>query len=155
LSAHVLVLGGEQRKGAHGYLVFESPDEAARERGQLVDGPSLGKLLMETGVPVLVLNACRSAHADPPAEPEQAGEGEAASDTHGDVASFGSLALEVMDKGVSGVVAMRYNVYAVTAAQFVADLYGALADGLALGEAVTRGRKQLHDQPMRTIAYEA
>src|SRR4029079_15667313 len=98
----------------------------------------------------LVLNACRSAHADPPAEPEKAGEG----DTHGDVASFGSLALEVMDKGVSGVVAMRYNVYVATAAQFVADLYGALADGRGLGEAVTRGRKMLRDQPMRTIAYD-
>ena len=59
-----------------------------------------------------------------------------------------------MDRGVSGVVAMRYNVYVVTAAQFVADLYGALAGGLALGEAVTRGRKQLHDQPLRTIAYD-
>jgi tetratricopeptide (TPR) repeat protein len=150
LSAHVL---GGQRKGAHGYLVFESPEEAAKDRGQLVDGPSLGKLLVATGVPVLVLNACRSAHADPPAEPEKAGEG--ASDTHGDIESFGSLALEVMDTGVSGVVAMRYNVYVATAAQFVMDLYGALTDGLALGEAVTRGRKLLHDQPLRTIGYEA
>jgi hypothetical protein len=44
-----------------------------------------------------------------------------------------------MDKGVSGVVAMRYNVYVVTAAQFVAELYGALVDGFPLGEAVTLG----------------
>ena len=152
VNAHVL---GGARTGAHGYLVFEHPDEAARENGELVDGPALGKLLVETGVPVLVLNACRSAHADPPAEPEKAAEGEAASDAHGDVASFGSLALEVMDKGVSGVVAMRYNVFVVTAAQFVADLYAALVEGRGLGEAVSRGRKQLAEKPERTIAYEA
>jgi len=32
-----------------------------KENMQLVDGTTLGKLLVETGVPVLVLNACRSA----------------------------------------------------------------------------------------------
>jgi tetratricopeptide (TPR) repeat protein len=58
-----------------------------------------------------------------------------------------------MDAGVAGVVAMRYNVYVVTAAQFVADLYAALAQGQALGEAVTLGRKQLHTNPLREIAY--
>jgi hypothetical protein len=70
------------------------------------------------------------------------------------VRAFGSLAQEVMDAGVAGVVAMRYNVYVVTAAQFVADLYAALAQGAAQGEAVTLGRKQLAAQPLRTIAYD-
>ena len=150
VNAHVL--GGS--KGAHGYLVFESADEADRERGELIGGPKLGELLVETSVPVLVLNACRSAHADPPERPEEAGaDAGAPRDTHGEVASFGSLALEVMDKGVSGVVAMRYNVYVVTAAQLVADMYGALVDGLSLGEAVTLGRKQLHARPQREIAF--
>jgi hypothetical protein len=134
--------------GAHGYLVFESPEEAGGERRQLVDGPSLGKLLHETRVPVLVLNACSSARADAPASPDDANADVAGTDTHGDVASFGSLALEVMDRGVSGVVAMRYKVSIFTAPRFVDDLYRALADGLALGEAVTRGRKQLHDRPL-------
>ncbi len=149
VSPHVLDAG---RKGKHGYLLFEAADEAAKESGELVGGPALGQLLVETGVPVLVLNACRSAHADPPPEPEKKEEG--AKDTHGDVASFGSLALEVMDKGVSGVVAMRYNVYVVTAAQFVADLYGALADGRSLGEAVSLGRKQLAAKPQREIGFD-
>ena len=120
--------------------MFEAADEAATDRGELIHGPSLGKLLVETQVPVLVLNVCRSAHAEPPEKPKDA----AAGDVHSDVASFGSLALEVMDKGVSGVVAMRYNVYVETAAEFVADLYGALTDGLGLGEAVTRGRSNAH-----------
>ena len=48
---------------------------------------------------------------------------------------------------------MRYNVYVVTAAQFVADLYAALIQGRSLGEAVTLGRKQLAANPLREIAY--
>jgi hypothetical protein len=39
---------------------------------------------------------------------------------HEQVRAFGSH--QVSHGGVSGVVAMRYNVYVVTAAEFVADL---------------------------------
>jgi len=46
---------------------------------------------------------------------------------------------------------MRYNVYVVTAAQFVAELYRALVQGRSLGEAVSRGRKNLHEQPVREM----
>ncbi|MBC8449047.1 MAG: CHAT domain-containing protein [Chloroflexi bacterium] len=150
-----LMLSGP-RAGAHGYLLFENP--ALEGNVQLVDGPALGKLLLETGVPVLVLNACGSAHAEAPEAPStipppKAGEGLAA-DVHFQVRAFGSLAQEVMDAGVAGVVAMRYNVYVVAAARFVADLYASLAQGHTLGEAVTLGRKQLAAQPLRTIAYD-
>ena len=48
----------------------------------------------------------------------------------------GSLAQEVMDAGVAGVVAMRYNVFVVTAAQFVADLVHC---GFAQGQITGRG----------------
>ncbi|MCI0698890.1 CHAT domain-containing protein [candidate division KSB1 bacterium] len=135
------------RSGAHGYLLFENPN--IKENVQLVDGPALGKLLVETNVPVLVLNACRSAHAEAPIAPETA-----EADPHTQARAFGSLAQEVMDTGLTGVVAMRYNVYVVTAAQFVADLYATLTQGHTLGEAVTLGRKQLHDSPLREIAYD-
>ncbi|MAG35182.1 MAG: hypothetical protein CL878_02895 [Dehalococcoidia bacterium] len=137
-----------EREGEHGYLVFEDPDRPKNR--ELVSGEVLGELLVTTGVPVLVLNACRSAYTDAPARPAT-GEGD---DTQDQVRAFGSLAQEVIGAGVAGVVAMRYNVYVVTAAQFVADLYGALTQGQSLGEAVTLGRKQLHDQPERTIAYD-
>jgi hypothetical protein len=70
------------------------------------------------------------------------------------VRTFGTLAQEVMDAGVAGVVAMRYNVYVVTAAQFVADLYAELVRGQTLGAAVTMGRKQLATNPARSIAYD-
>jgi len=135
------------RPGPHGYLAFENPK--TQENLQYVDGPALGQLLAETDVPVLDLNACRSAHAEAPNAPELTD-----SDPHAQVRAFGSLALEVMDQGVAGVLAMRYNVYVITAAQFVADLYAALSQGHSLGEAVTLGRKQLHDQPQRQIAYD-
>jgi len=148
-----LILSGP-RVGAHGYLLFENP--ALDENVQLVNGPALGKLLVETNVPVLVLNACRSAHAeapDSPLPPAGEGPGEGA-DVHAQVRALGSLAQEVMDAGAMAVVAMRYNVYVVTAAQFVADLYASLAQGHTLGEAVTLGRKQLHANPLRTLAYD-
>jgi len=142
-----VIYPGQLQSGNHGYLVFENPQSEHNLR--LVDGQELGKLLADTDTPVLVLNACRSAYAEPPTEPEKS-----KADPHTQVQAFGSLAQEVMDAGASGVVAMRYNVYAVTAAQFVADLYAKLALGHALGEAVTLGRKQLSDNPLRAIAYD-
>ncbi len=144
------ILLSSRREGRHGYLLFENPDRD--DNVQLVDGPALGRLLVETEVPVLVLNACRSAHAEPQEEPEQAGSGTA--DVHARTRALGSLAQEVMDAGVAGVVAMRYNVYVVTAAQFVAELYAALSRGPTLGEAVTLGRKNLADQPLREVAAD-
>ncbi len=68
--------------------------------------------------------ACRSAHADIQEKPDVAKD---VDESQSQVRAFGSLAQEVMNEGVAGVVAMRYNVYVVTAAQFVADLYAALA----------------------------
>ncbi|HEV7671577.1 MAG TPA: tetratricopeptide repeat protein [Thermoanaerobaculia bacterium] len=146
-----MVLGGP-RAGKHGYLWFENP--RLEDNGELVDGTSVGKLLAATGVSVLVLNACRSAHADPALAPDSNAALEA-SDPHSQVRAFGSLAQEVMDAGVAGVVAMRYNVYVVTAAQFVADLYAGLVRGAALGEAVTLARKSMAEQPYREVVYEA
>jgi tetratricopeptide (TPR) repeat protein len=139
------------RPGAHGYLLFEDP--TAQERMQLVDGPAIGALLAQTNVPVLVLNACRSAYADPTADPDEA-EPDGTTDVHARIRAYGSLAQEVADAGVPGVVSMRYNIYVVTAAQFVADLYRALLGGQALGAAVGQGRRQLAAQPNRRIAFE-
>ena len=140
-----LVLGGT-RPGKHGFLLFENPK--LEKNAELIDGTSLGQLLAEAQVPVLVLNACRSAHAEPAAEPGTV------TDPHSQVRAFGSFAQEVMDAGVAGVVAMRYNVYVVTAAQLVAELYASLGRGSALGEAVTLGRKNLHDNPLRGVAFD-
>ncbi|MFL6262790.1 MAG: CHAT domain-containing protein [Thermoanaerobaculia bacterium] len=141
-----IVLAGP-RTGQHGYLWFENP--RLEDNGELVDGTSLGRLLAETGVSVLVLNACRSAHTEPAPAPGA----EAGADPHSEVRAFGSLAQEVMDAGVAGVVAMRYNLYVITAAQFVAELYSSLVRGAALGEAVTLARKNLSDNPLREVVF--
>jgi tetratricopeptide (TPR) repeat protein len=139
----------DQRPGEHGYLMFEN----AALKGNLepVGGTTLGGLLAETNVPVLVLNAFRSAHADPPATPVLVA---TAPNPHAEARAFGSLAQEIMDAGVAGVVAVRYNVFVETAARFMADVYDASLRGQTLGEAATFGRKQLAAQPLRSIAFD-
>ena len=137
-------LAAPARPGQHAYLVFEDPDSADTQ--QLVDGPTLGRLLTDTGVPVLVLNACRSAYGEAREQP-----GEASWDVHARIRAYSSLAAELADTGVPGVVAMRYNVYVVTAAQFVADLYAQLLAGRPLGAAATAARRALAADPVRQI----
>lgn len=139
-----------KRSSPCGYLLFENPCQ--EENRELVDGTQLGNLLRETEVPILVLNACRSAYAESSNEPASVQDSEQM-DAHSRVRAFGSLAQEVMHSGSSGVVAMRYVVYVVTAAQFMAELYDALVQGRTLEEAVNLGRKHLHDQPQREIAF--
>jgi hypothetical protein len=136
-----------------GYLIFENP--GSRSNQQYVDGHRLGNLLVEARVPVLVLNACRSAHAELATTPEEAAAQTVAAgeDPHGRVRAYGSLAQEVVAAGVAGVVAMRYSVYVVTAAQFIADLYASLLVGQSLGAAVTYGRRRLAEHPYREIAF--
>ena len=163
VSPHMYATVSRPRPGRHGYLLFERPDVDSNQ--ELVDGPTLGALLAEAGVPVLVLNACRSAYNQPstraiddPAytvadRSTAAGGVDAATgaDVHARVRAYGSLAAEVADAGVPGVVAMRYNVYVVTAAQFVAELYVGLLRGRPLGEAVNDARRQLAADPQRRI----
>jgi tetratricopeptide (TPR) repeat protein len=136
------------RQGGHGYLLFENA--AFDENRQLVDGPSLGSLLAETRVAALVLDACQTAYATPPSAPVKV----APDHPHEEARAIGSLAQEIMDAGAAGVVAMRYSVYVVTSAQFMAEMYGRLVQGDALGEAASFARKQLHAQPLREIAFD-
>ncbi len=138
---------GTPRSGRHGYVLFENPE--TEQNMTLVDGPTLGKLLVETNVHVLVLNACQSAFAEAPTSPVAVSE----SSTQDQVRALGSFAQEVMDTGVAGVVAMRYVLYVETAKRFVTDLYTSLVRGDSLGEAVTYGRKQLSSNPKREIGY--
>jgi tetratricopeptide (TPR) repeat protein len=159
-------VAGPVRDGPHGYLIFEDPGSGANQ--QLVDGPALGRLLTATRVPVLVLNACRSAWTEPPpqpanpdanAGPDPANQGQAGAadsaelaDVHARIRAYGSLAAEVADAGVPGVVAMRYNVYVITAAQYAADLYAHLLSGKTLGQAATAARRALANNPDRYIS---
>ena len=117
-----------------------------------MDGDELGALLHDTGVPILILNACRSdrsdgaARSDAPAPKAQDAEGIVSQEQ---AYTFSSFAQEALRLGVSGVVAMRYSVLVETAADFVEDLYNHLLDGSTLGAAVSQGRKGLRDDPLR------
>ena len=137
------LLSNRPAKRRRGYLLFENPED---QTSDLINGARLSEILTQTKVSLLVLNACRSAQSETPAEP-----GTGATETR--ARAFGSLAQEVVEAGVQGVVAMRYNVYVVTAANFMADLYAALAQGQVLGEAVTHARKELYEHPQREFAY--
>jgi CHAT domain-containing protein len=94
--------------GACGYLVFEDPDSATHS--EFVDGFRVGAILRDTGVPILILNACQSAFAEAREEPDEAPPGA----TRNEIEAYGSLAQAVMEAGAAGVVAMRYSVYTPT-----------------------------------------
>jgi tetratricopeptide (TPR) repeat protein len=139
-----LTLGGK-KTGKHGYLLFEHPGE---DKMRPVDGQTLGKLLHANGVPVLALNACQSAMHEATAAPKTA------SDVHDEVRAIGSLAQEVVDQGIPAVLGMRYSVYVVTAAQYIGQLYAALAGGRSFGQAATEGRKHLQLNPERWVGLQ-
>ena len=140
-----IALGGEG-SGKHGYLLFEHP--GSEEKMRPVLGDELGRLLHDTGVPVLVLNACQSAMHEALEKPDNA-------DTvHDEVHAIGSLAQAVIDQGIPAVLGMRYSVFVVTAAQYIGELYAAVAKGRGFGQAATEGRKHLHRNPDRWVGLQ-
>ncbi len=89
-----------------GYLAFED----AKGRLDLVDANRLGNLLVAAKSPLLVLDACQSAHADTP-DP------------------FSSIAPRLIKAGIGSVVAMQYSVLVPTSRRFFSEFYAALARG--------------------------
>ncbi|MCH8047893.1 MAG: CHAT domain-containing protein, partial [Planctomycetes bacterium] len=140
-----LTLGGKAT-GKHGFLLFESPESEHKMRP--VDGQTLGQLLHDAGVPILVLNACQSAMHEADEQPD------AADTVHDEVRAIGSLAQSVVDQGIPAVLGMRYSVFVVTAAQYIGQLYRALATGSGFGEAASEGRKHLHLNPDRWVGLQ-
>ncbi|WP_248277491.1 tetratricopeptide repeat protein, partial [Brasilonema sp. UFV-L1] len=108
-----------------GILVFEALDGSP----QIVTAAQIAQNLADCGVPIFVLNACKSAQ-----------EGEA---------KFSSVATRLVSLGAKGVVAMAYSVYAVAAKHFIGRFYGELVGGASLSNAVAAGRKAILNQPQR------
>ena len=108
-----------------GVLVFENVDGSP----QIVTAAQIAQNLADCGVPIFVLNACKSA---------QEGEDK-----------FSSVATRLVSSGAKGVVAMAYSVYAVAAKHFIGRLYGELVKGANLSQAVAAGRKAVLNQPQR------
>ena len=137
-----LMLGGKSN-GKHGFLLFEHPTH--EEKMRPVPGEELGQLLHDCGVPVLVLNACQSAMHEAIAKPDTA------KNVHDEVRAIGSLAQAVVDQGIPAVLGMRYSVFVVTAAQYIGELYAALAKGRGFGQAASEARKHLQRNPERWV----
>jgi tetratricopeptide (TPR) repeat protein len=158
---NALMLGGP-KQGKHGYLLFEHP--TSKDNIRPVPGDELGKLLHDTGVPVLVLNACQSAmhesvgdaQSAAVAQPPAAGATPtlARTNVHDEVRAIGSLAQAVVDQGIPAVLGMRYSVFVVTAAQYIGELYKSLAQSRPFGEAASEGRKHLARNPDRWVGLQ-
>ncbi len=130
--------------GSHGYILFNNP--TAEGSLQLVDGRSLGALMVEARVPSLVLNSCRassSALAGTAAVPNAVSQTEV----------FHSLADDVMQEGVESVLHLPFNIDTETSAQFLLKTYSWLGQGLSLGQTVNQQRKRLQRHARRQIAY--
>ena len=145
LSSFTPLLFGGEKKGKQGFLLFEHPTSDKKIRP--INGQTLGRLLHDTGAPILVLNACQSAMHETTADTPAAG-----ADVHDEIRAIGSLSQAVIDQGIPAVLGMRYSVYVVTAAQYIGELYSALAKGRGFGQAASEGRKHLQLNPDRPIS---
>jgi tetratricopeptide (TPR) repeat protein len=112
-------------ESGQGVLSFETADGSP----QIVTAAQIAQSLTDCGVPIFVLNACKSA--------QEGGD------------SFSSVATRLVSLGSKGVVAMAYSVYAEAAKQFIGRLYEQLAEGINLSKAVAAARRQVLNQCLR------
>lgn len=112
---------------ARGYLLFEK--EGGGE--QPVAADQFAMIVSEGKVPLVVLNACRAGMVGEEAAVEA------------------TVATRLLEGGAASVVAMGYLVYAVAAAEFMAEFYEALFAGRTVSAAVAAGRQRLHRNPQR------
>jgi CHAT domain-containing protein len=90
-----------------------------------VSAEEFSAAVKDGGVPLVILNACRSGKIE---TAEQATGPEA------------SVATRLLLDGAASVVAMSHSVYVVAAAAFMAVFYEALFQGKSVSEAVNEGR---------------
>lgn len=113
-----------------GFLLFED-EQQAMDR---VDAERLGTLLNESGVPLMVLNACQSGQPD-------------------ERNPLASVASRLIESGVGGVVAMNYSVLVETARRFTTHFYGELARGHSAATALDAARRRLFADTRRLTIW--
>jgi tetratricopeptide (TPR) repeat protein len=112
-----------------GFLLFEDEEH----RPDLVDANQLGLLLNRSGIPLMVLNACQSVVQEV-ANP------------------YASIAARLIRAGMGSVVAMSHSILVSASMRFATALYGSLAHGWTIGQAVDEGRYALlSDQRRHTL----
>jgi hypothetical protein len=127
-----------------GYLVFETPGRAGPD---FVDGTTLGRVLAENDVPLLTMNACRSADA-------------AGGDRHLRVEPVErrgqpSVVDDVLAAGVPACAGMGREVYPGTPSRFFPVFYEAFLRGASPGEAARVSRARLNAEPLTAGIYRA
>ncbi|MGH8553337.1 MAG: CHAT domain-containing protein, partial [Methylococcales bacterium] len=124
--------GVYDRKVGLGALCFEDPKDSnklGKRLMQLVHAKELAAQLRDSGIPLIVLDACQSARSsqDPKA----------------------SVAAKLLEEGIGSVVAMSHSVLVETARRFVEAFYLKLAQGKRVGDAMLAAREALYDDPYR------
>jgi hypothetical protein len=118
-----------------GALCFEKSDDGSGEsKTDLVRADRLGDLLAKQKIPLVVLEACRSA-------------------TVGKVAVFRSVAPRLIQAGVGSVLSMGHAVHVEAAKLLLDRFYRELASGATIGHAVAQARSALVATPTRWLEY--
>jgi tetratricopeptide (TPR) repeat protein len=118
-----------------GALCFEKPNDGSGiSKTDLVAADRLGDLLAQHRIPLVVLEACRSA-------------------TVGKAAVFRSVAPRLIRAGVSSVLSMGHAVHVEAARLLLDRFYRELAGGATIGHAVAQARSALASAPFRWIEH--
>ncbi|MBE0680594.1 MAG: tetratricopeptide repeat protein [Anaerolineales bacterium] len=114
-----------------GFLLFEDEDH----QKHAVDAEQLGTLLNESGIPLMVVNACQSAQPD-------------------ELNPFANVASRLIESGLGGVVVMNYSMLVETAKHFTRYFYGELARGSTVAAAMDAVRRGLFTNPKRISSQD-
>jgi hypothetical protein len=118
-----------------GALCFEAADDGAGPaKTELVLADRLGTLLAEYKIPLVVLEACRSASV-------------------GTMSVFRAVAPRLIRAGVGSVLSMGHAVHVEAARVLLDRFYRELVQGRTIGHAVVRGRKALAAAATRWVEY--
>jgi hypothetical protein len=116
-----------------GALLFEKSDDGSgASETDFVPADRLGDLLASYTIPLVVLEACRSA-------------------TVGKTAVFRSVAPRLIQAGVGSVFSMGHAVHIEAARLLLDRFYRELVRGTTIGQAVAESRKALRSTPARWI----
>ena len=116
-----------------GVLCFEKPaDRFGVSAIHFVSSARLGDLLASHAIPMVILEACRSA-------------------TVSAASVFGSVAPRLIQAGVESVLAMSHAVHVEATRLLLDRFYRELVRGATIGQAVAKARKTLQDTPARWI----
>ena len=117
-----------------GALVFEKDD--AQHSADLVSADKMWGLLRKRSIPVMVLDACKSAaHVKDGNNP------------------FASVAVNLLKSGIHSVVANSYNIYDSSAKIFVPAFYQRLVKSGSVAQAVQAGRREMFSKNERDTSY--